>query len=351
MSRGFKVIVYYTKTVDRNTMTSLAPTELRRYLVVRPLSMARSSIEADQKVIVATLRDAELPFGVEFDLSTDRFRITIPDLSRESDYRAKFPASFARRISFVSGGVSQDTAAIYGGWWWHNSGGRCTTGWPVRNSAGQEALLTAGHCLPPASMEFSNWWTGAPTLTTVSSSDNRIVFGQSIDYAFFTLGTHTTSRVINIQNESSYVNADGSRNYVPGIVTAYYEIASPVLVSNGAYVCKEGSVTLLTCGYIVSTSYSDSNVSNVAKVSKSAQGNIAAAGDSGGPVFGWTNSNSQVVPLGIVKSAYLPGGLPCKNTSTTATTNTVCFYTFLPLRTIRGYAPFTINTVNGFVAP
>lgn len=348
---SFKVIVYYAKSVDRNAMTALAPAELRRYLVFRPLSASHNTIKTEQDTITATLRNAGLPFGVEFDLSTDRFRVTIPDLAREQEYRNKLPANLAQRIEIISGGVSQDVAAIYGGWWWHNSGARCTTGWPVRDSSGKEAILTAGHCVPPMSMEFSDWWTGAPALTTVSSFDNRIVAGQSVDYAFFTLGTHTTSRVINVQNESSYVNADGSRNYVPGIVTAYYEIASPVLISNGAYVCKEGSVTLLTCGYIVSTSYSDSNVSNVVKVSKSTQGNIAAGGDSGGPVFGWTNSNSQVVPLGVVKSAYLPGGLPCKNTSTTASSNTTCFYTFLPLRTIRGYSPFTVNTVNGFVAP
>ena len=78
---------------------------------------------------------------------------------------------------------------------------------------------------------------------------------------------------------------------------------------------------------------------------------LDTCGDSGGPVFSWTNSNSQVIPLGIVKSTYMPGGVACKNTSTSPANNTTCFYTFLPLRTIRGYRPFTVNTVNGFLAP
>lgn len=350
-SPAFKVHVYYNKDIDRNALTSSAPVELRRFLVFRPVRAERATISAQLGTISTVFRNAKLPFGVEFDLEADRYRITIPEGAREENYRQLLPPGLETQVEFVIGGVSEDAAAIYGGWWWNNSGGRCTTGWPVRDSSAREAILTAGHCLPPAIMEFSDWWSGGPVLSTVYSSDNRIVSGQSVDNAFFALGTHTTARVINIQNDPNFVNPDGTRNYIQGITSAYYEIASPALVTAGSYVCKQGKTTLLTCGVIVSTSYSDSNVSNVVQVSSSAQGNIASSGDSGGPVFSWTNSNSQVIPLGIVKSTYMPGGVACKNTSTSPANNTTCFYTFLPLRTIRGYRPFTVNTVNGFLAP
>lgn len=346
---NFKITVYYDKGIDNTALTRAAPVEIRKYLVFKPMNASRKTIEQERKSIADALTTANLRFGLAFDYETARYDLEIPEGTDQAKYAAIIPEALKARVDFHIGNPPEDIAAIYAGWWWDNSGGKCTTGWPVRNSSGQEAILTAGHCLPPSQMGFS-WWSGAPTLTTVSSTDNRIVAGQSVDYAFFTLGTHTTTRVINVQNDLT--NADGTRNYVPGFISAYYEITSPQLIVNGQYVCKQGMKTWLTCGTVVDTAFSGTGFSNLAKVSKSAQGNIAMSGDSGGPVFLWNSTKSMVHPLGLVKGANPTSStVACKNTSATAANNTACYFTVMPLRIIRGYQPFTVNTVAGFVAP
>jgi hypothetical protein len=345
---NFKITVYYDKSIDRAALTRSAPVELRKYLNFNPINKSRATLDQERASIADALRAANLPFGLEFDYETARFGLDIPEGSDATRYASVIPQTLIPKVDIRRNNMSVDAAAIYGGWSWSSGGGSCTTGWPVRDSAAKEAILTAGHCVPPNSMNFP-WWSGSPTLTTVSSTGSNTAL---IDYAFFTLGTHTTSRVINVQNESTFVNSDGTKNYIPGITTAYYEIIAHVIALNGAYVCKQGKTTLLTCGSIVDTNYSDTKGSNLVKVSKSAQGNIAMSGDSGGPVFIWSADGSQVKPLGIVKGANPPSTtVACKNTSTVAANNTNCFFTYTTLRNIRGYSPFTINTTGGFVAP
>jgi hypothetical protein len=345
---NFKITVYYEKSIDRAALTRSAPVELRKYLNFNPINKSRTTLDQERASIADALRAANLPFGLEFDFETARFGLEIPEGADAAKYTSAIPQTLIPKIDIRRNNLAVDVAAIYGGWSWSNGTGNCTTGWPIRDSAGKEAILTAGHCVPPNSMTFP-WLSGSPTLTTVSARGSDTTL---IDYAMFTLGTHTTSRVINIQNESSFVNADGTKNFIPGITTAYYEITAPVIALNGAYVCKQGKTTLLTCGSIVDTSYSDSKGSNLVKVSKSSQGNIGMSGDSGGPVFIWFADGSQVKPLGIVKGANPPSTtVACKNTSTVAANNTNCFFTYTTLRNIRSYSPFTINTTGGFVSP
>jgi hypothetical protein len=345
---NFKITVYYDKGIDRAALMRSAPVELRKYLNFNPINKSRATLDEERASISNALRAANLPFGLEFDYETARFGLDIPEGADAAKYTSAIPQPLISKIDIRRNTMAVDATAIYGGWAWSNGTGGCTTGWPIKDSSAKEAMLTAGHCVPPNSMTFP-WISGSPTLTTVSSrgSDTTV-----IDYAMFTLGTHTTTRVINIQNEPSFVNPDGTKNFTPGITTAYYEIIAPVTALNGAYVCKQGKTTLLTCGTIVDTSYSDSKGTNLVKVSKSAQGNIVMSGDSGGPVFIWSADGSQVKPIGIVKGSNQPSTtVACKNSSTVAANNTNCIFTYTTLRNIRGYAPFTINTTGGFLAP
>lgn len=344
---NFRIVLYYNKAIDQAQLTRAAPVELRRFLVFRPVKRNQSQLAADRNAISASLRANSLRYGVEYDLEQDRFVVEYPAGADIAKYRAAVPAALKDDVDLREGLMAQEVAALYGGTWFE-AGGLCTAGWPIRDSGGKEGLLTAGHCGPPNQMYFS--WNGGALLSppfVISNTDNG---WQTLDYAQYRLGTaHTTGRLIYVQNNATY---NGYTNTVPGIVSAFYEITTPQSPTTGAYICKNGATTGVTCGIIVDRNWSGDGKLNLVKVSQSAQPYIAEGGDSGGPVFGWSTDKSMVRPMGItISTARYADGTPCRNTSTTASNNTTCYFVFMPLTTIRGYAPFTVNTVNGFVAP
>jgi hypothetical protein len=342
---NFKITVFYEKGADHAGMMRAAPVEIRKYLVFNPFNKSRAKVDQDRDAIINPLRAVGLRFGLEYDYESDRYGLEIPEASDRSKYVAAIPLSLLANVDIRTNTVAVDAAAAYGGLYYTTGSANCTSGWPIRNSSAAEGILTAGHCLPPESMGFS----GGPTLTTVSFKNTPAEVA-TYDYAMFNLGTNTTTRVIYVANDN-ITNVDGTSNYISGFTSAYYEIAAPLAFAVGQYVCKQGFKTRLTCGTVIDTNWSDSGGSGVVKVSKSAQGNIADSGDSGGPVFMWTTSNSQVRPVGIMKGANVAGSVPCKNTSTVVANNTSCYFTVMPLKKISGRSPFTVNTFSGFAVP
>lgn len=343
---SFKIVVYYNKSIDRQKLTSAAPVELRRYLVFNPINKARDEIRADRQAVSQALAAAGLQYGLEFSLRRGEFILEIPVNADEARYRAVLPPLTRANISVVRGATSVDAAGLYGGYWFE-AGGYCTAGWPIRNSAGTEGLLTAGHCGPPYEMNFS-WNSERPILAPAWARKDELRGYQTLDHAMYPLGRHTTTRVINIENNRVY---RGETNTVPGIVTAFYEIASPRQPVRGQYLCKMGSTTGLTCGIVADINFNGDGQWNVVKVSQSAQRHIAEGGDSGGPVFSWSSDGSMVHPIGIMKRTARVNDQVCRNSSSTASNNTTCYFTFIPLTTIRAYDPFQVNTVDGFRSP
>lgn len=342
----FKVVLYYQKSIDRELLTRSAPVTLRKYLVFNPINKSREQILQNRQAINAALNAAGLRYGLEFSLRSGKFKLQIPEQADEASYLAVLPSTISSDLTIIRGPMAEDIDALYGGWWF-TAGGVCTAGWPIRNSAGQEALLTAGHCGPPHQMYFS--WREGPTLSPPSVQVEGDNGWQTTDYAMYPLGPHTTTRVIYVQNDTQY---NGYTNRVPGIITTYYEITHPRQTANGQYVCKNGGRTGITCGTVVDKNFSDSNNKNLVKVSQSSQPYIAEGGDSGGPVFAWSADGSMVHPVGIMKAtARNTDGTACRNVTSTASSNTTCFFVFTPLTTIRAYSPFTVNTTAGFVAP
>lgn len=341
-----KTTIYYNKDVDRALLTRNAPTELRRYLVFNPINKSREQLQADREAIHLALKAAKLRFGLQYSLKTSKFVLQIPEDANQAVYEAALPVLAKATVTFTRGPMTADIDALYAGWW-YTAGVYCTAGWPIRNSFGQESFLTAGHCGPPFEIYFS--WRNGPRLTPASARSNTDNGWQTLDYAMYPLGTHTTTRAIYIQNDSQYL---GYTNTVPGVVTTYYEITFPRQPVNGQYVCKNGGTTGITCGTIIDKNFSDDTVKNLVKVSQSAQPHIAEGGDSGGPVFAWSADGSMVHPIGIMKgTGRNASGTPCRNASSNASANTTCFFVFTPLTTIRAYSPFTVNTTGGFVAP
>ncbi|MEE4211667.1 MAG: S1 family peptidase [Parvularcula sp.] len=348
---NFKVFVYYDKDIDRKALTSAAPVKLRRFLVFNPINKSRAQLQQDREAIHNSLSNAGLRFGLEFTLRTGKFVLTIPETAEVADYETVLPDTMKADVEIIQGPLSANLANLYGGWWFQQgaTGGYCTAGWPIRDSSGREGLLTAGHCGPAYEMAFTWMDSPYPKISPPSARQEGDNGWQTLDYAMYPLGAHATTRVIYVQNDTSY---SGYMNTVPGITTTYYEITSPRQPANGQYLCKSGGTTGLTCGIVVDRNYSDSEVKNLVKVSKSSQPYIAAGGDSGGPVFTWSADGSMVHPIGIMQGGSEYGsGAACRNSSSTAANNSQCYFTVMPLTTIRGYSPFTINTTSGFVSP
>jgi hypothetical protein len=342
---NFRIVIYYNKDIDRTALTSAAPVALRRYLAFNPIDRSRQGLEETRQSLLSALTAADVKFGLEYDLERQKFLVTIPQGSGRASYTAALPGPLKAEVELVEGALAQDIVALYAGWWFE-AAGYCTAGWPVRNSAGQEGLITAGHCGPPNQMYFS--WNGGPTLTNPYPWRDTDTTFQTQDWAIYPLGSHTTERVVYIQNGTTY---NGRTNNVPGVVSAYYEITYPRQPVAGQYICKNGGTTGITCGVVVATNWSGDGYRNVVKVSSSAQPYIAAGGDSGGPVFTWSADGSMAHPVGIVIGAAFLNGSPCLNTTTDPGRNTTCYFVFLPLSLIRGHDPFTVNTVHGFVTP
>lgn len=348
-SPEFKVIIYTSGSVDAPTLSNLASPSLRPFLSFETIPITREQLALQRATLNRVLAAAGLRFGLQYNLQARRFELEIPEGADLAAYQRLIPPTLQSFVTITRGAIAENSqTTAYGGTWYNldASGGLCTAGWPIRDSSGREALLTAGHCGPPFQMYFS--WSSGPTLGPPSVRREINIGSQTFDYAFYLLGSNTTTRAVYVQNNTQYA---GATNSVPGFVSAYYEIAQPTLAANGQYVCKNGATTGLTCGFVVDTAWSGNGFYGLVKVSQSVQPYIAETGDSGGPVFMWTSSNSQVRPMGIMKSSARINGQPCRNTSTTPSQNNTCFFTFMPLRIIRGDQPFTVNTVNGFVAP
>ena len=110
--------------------------------------------------------------------------------------------------------------------------------------------------------------------------------------------------------------------------------------------CKNGAVTGLSCGEILSTSYSNPsrNEYGLIQVGNSFQPNIAVRGDSGGPVFTYPN-DTELRAAGVLKSvSSFDGKNPCQNSQS-------CFFVYMPLAYAAEQEPFTVNTLAGFKTP
>ncbi len=357
---NFKVEIFYNGSIDRELLQRNAPVSLRRYLVFRPVKRDKSQVAGDTAQVVEALRRAKVRFGAFYSLADDKVVVEIPDLSLRGQAEEALPPALRSDVLIRQGNVAHDSGGIYGGNWYRAggpSGGICTAGWPIRDSGGQAAILTAGHCVP-RNAYFPYIDSGAYLyLSDPYAWRKEIYYGKTYDYAMYRLGVNTTSPAIYLQNNTSM--PDGSVNTVPGFVSAYYAIDSVKLFSQqlvGYLTCKNGARSGFTCGRLESTSYSNATHAALARVTQSNQPYIGVDGDGGGPVFAYPNGN-LVSAFGIViatakEDVRNPDGTigqrDCKNTSTD---NTRCFILYMPFIRATERHPFQVNTQNGFVTP
>lgn len=189
------------------------------------------------------------------DVAANAVEVTIPGgAEKERTERLRRQArSFgdAVKISHVAG--APRTTALYGGEALYGGGSRCSAAF-VASSGGTEYVITAGHCTDAV----SSW----------SVSEGHL--GPSVRSSF-------------PGNDYGLIRKDGPVNAVGQVIngSSAYEISSAGNPPAGTYVCKSGSTTDTTCGYIerynVTVNYPSGTVRDLIQTDV-----CTGSGDSGG---------------------------------------------------------------------
>ncbi|MEU1280101.1 S1 family peptidase [Streptomyces sp. NPDC005805] len=228
----------------------------------------------------------EAPAGVRtWYVDTERRRLTVSAATGAAGL-AKGPfAQLVRaapdrvRVERAGGGqLGEAAGSVAGGQDIHNANGkRCSTGFNVRTANGAHATLTAGHCMQGNTSDF--WFK------------NGALFGVNSGYAN---GSQDHALILN-SLPSYWVPLAGVQG--PGFVMAVTGRQNAV---PGAFVCKSGRTTKLTCGVVEAVNVSASTAGGT-KTGQVQTDMCVEPGDSGGAVVAGTRA------LGLVTAGIFHG--------------------------------------------
>ncbi len=200
------------------------------------------------------------------DVKTGQVLVSI-DQSVTGAKLAKVNAAVAKlgslaRVERVAGTFStfiQGGDAIYGG------GSRCSLGFNVRNSAGTQYFLTAGHCTNLA----TTWYANSSNTTVLGSRSGTSFPGNDYGIVRYTNTSISKPGTVNLYNGSSQDITSAGNAYVGEVVRR----------SGSTTGLRSGSVTALNA----TVNYAQGSVYGLIRTNVCAEG-----GDSGGALFDGT---------------------------------------------------------------
>lgn len=276
--------------------------QARRSVAVEVVGAPRTDAEMQAKVAQVRQATAKLaggvPFAVSMPIEGDKVRVEVEG-EIVTKIRAGLPA-LGLPIEVTHGDVPEpagrlnDTPEFKGGgqlrfpkgdgWW-----GTCTAGFAVRNRAGQESLVTAGHCGHPG-MWFYNgdWshWVG-------SASDEHV------SYDLLLVPTQQRDASAGLVFNNRWGDSRDGTMQVNGWHHPYHN----------EYLCTSGSMTGEVCGVRVDTStaysyctYNGWNVwecyGGMYRAWQNAGLRSNQGGDSGGPVYNYNRRATGIISGG-----------------------------------------------------
>ncbi|MEZ0110650.1 hypothetical protein ABH920_004665 [Catenulispora sp. EB89] len=249
--------------------------------------------------------------------------------------RAEFPGlSSTMPITVTPGEVltplssrQADTAPYYAGGQLQGGSGSqkigCTTGFSATLGT-SSGLLTAAHCT------WTNWSTGAGVSIGRTSS-----ITYSYDEQFI-----PTSAAPDVWDGPSIASPNGAGQFFkPSYATGRMAI--------GEILCVSGAWGGAACGNdviagpdVAGVTQPDGSTKNATlwELFNSAGDGVVGNGDSGGPVFGLMNNNSEDVDYGLISSGALQANAPCIGMQTFGSGTRRCAFRFWVSSAVDGAA-------------
>jgi hypothetical protein len=209
-----------------------------------------------------------------------------PDVEVLSARRSDIPVATSSRIS--------DSAPWNGGDFISVATGGCTSGIPTHNAAGQQFMVTAGHCFAAGATTY-NWASPIGLGSATSTTKFGTVFSRDLRPG------HLDAEII--------ATAASSLTWVGGSITStsrsFQGGAGPTQA--GSHVCLSGAYDGEHCGLVVQAGQSNVclNISYTFGVQQSCHLSVAVGtdeqsvgpGDSGGPVYQYFGTTPKAVGI------------------------------------------------------
>ena len=255
----FRVVVQFTRDADATIAKYNQSDELAAVLETRTADVSLTELREAQSEATGAIRSENIPTESQIDIKAGKVKVFVAERARLDDSIQKGTITLPDKVDLVTvPAMSRLEADIYGGL----ELSQCTSGFAVKNSAGTKGITTAGHC----DEDISYGGTDLPFQSQAWHDSYDIQWHKAPGFT-----------VLNkIQSSSS-----GGTRSITGTVGRGSQ-------SVGAYVCKYGSTTNYTCGYIETTSFrmAGSSSATLIRVDNTAgHNNLSENGDSGGPWF------------------------------------------------------------------
>lgn len=310
----YKVVIAFTDKADRQAFKEGLSPRLRRYVQILPVTKSRKQRQRDLEELSAALRSAGVPFDGWFEGPRQRFSIGVTSAADLARAEGLVPPNLRAEVDLVVRRIAKPeagpTGVVAGDWiaggfavWIssdpaHPNPTQCTFGFPVRYGANRlPGVLTAAHCTEPTPAMFAAKY-GNPAHFIKFDFANPIIRRRIGQYDYMVLQGSSS-----LNDDGLYdVYFENPNNQVAGVTGNWLDIygyAARTSMAVGNAVCKSGDTTKLTCGTIRAMDGASLGYAGYIVVSNTAQPDLSAPGDSGGPWFFNPGTGSKAIAIGI----------------------------------------------------
>lgn len=319
----FKIMILFADKADRKAFLENLDPKIRRYVQLKQAKKSRGQAARELDELSNSLNARSIAYSSKYDLAEEAFVITVENESDAAQVRSLLPQNrkvettvriaplpkpaIAPPTGVVAGDAVRGGESIWSGA--GGTGGACTLGYAVSFTSGgiaKQGILSAGHCyasmkayLTNHDVTFLDPLVRKPAKVGGITPDN---ISDKYDYLIWETTGLAVSSTISYIDKSSIPEfpATGTLK-MTGVSTFLNQKA-------GMVVCKSGHTTGITCGQITNGNATHNGVAGWIEASKSQQALFADQGDSGGPVFYYPGTSTNITGVGITTASNLVAG-------------------------------------------
>lgn len=264
------------KSINGSLNPLIAKSKWRSFVKVRKVEHSYVELEqilSEVSAITRTLQESSgISASTNIDVINNEIEVIVTNIPEfenalldnnielPKNVRISYLPKLASSATYASGGMRLATNL------------NCTSGFTVQTAAGENAILTAGHCTGALRRLYV---PGNTSSTVLSEIPNTIILNGSVDARLFSVGDLVTFHDVQINNG----NWMDITNTVPWS-------SQPL----GATVCKFGITTGYGCGSIINKTVApaalvNNPINTFVQVRNAQNIDISSGGDSGGPIY------------------------------------------------------------------